>query len=123
MGMKLAGESENYGPEQERLNNVFGARLRISTLKSEAGPGIEFLEYLAPRDGRKTPRDAKVNVLWHWQTGLVVEAVDDAAKRLLAGKAEPISSQVVAPSKNRLGFKKGFSVRDPDHHALQLTEK
>ncbi len=123
MGMKLAGESENHGPEQERLNNVFGARLRISALKSEAGPGIEFLEYLAPRDGRKTPRDAKVNDLWHWQTGLVVEAADDAVKKLLAGKAEPISSQVVAPPKNRLGFKKGFLVRDPDHHALQLTEK
>ena len=25
LGMEVAGESENYGPEQERLNNVFGA--------------------------------------------------------------------------------------------------
>ena len=42
----------NYGPEQERLNSVFGARLRITGLRAASGPGIEFLEYLAPRNGR-----------------------------------------------------------------------
>jgi catechol 2,3-dioxygenase-like lactoylglutathione lyase family enzyme len=55
LGMRVAGESENYGPEQERLNNVFGARLRITALRAEAGPGIEFLEYLTPHGGRPRP--------------------------------------------------------------------
>ena len=32
LGLKLAGKSENYGTEQEHLNNVFGVRLRISSL-------------------------------------------------------------------------------------------
>jgi len=50
LGLKLAGESENYGTEH--LNNVFGARLQISSLRAPVGPGIEFLEYLTPRDGR-----------------------------------------------------------------------
>ena len=49
LGMRVAGESENYGAEQEHLNNVFGARLRITALRSATGPGIELLEYLAPR--------------------------------------------------------------------------
>src|SRR5262249_44473650 len=31
LGMRVSGRSENYGPEQEQLNNVFGARLRITT--------------------------------------------------------------------------------------------
>ena len=31
------GESENWGPEQERLNNVFGARLRITALRAPGG--------------------------------------------------------------------------------------
>ena len=44
--MRVAGESENYGPEQERLNNVFGAHLRITALRAASGPGIELLEYL-----------------------------------------------------------------------------
>jgi catechol 2,3-dioxygenase-like lactoylglutathione lyase family enzyme len=53
LGMRVAGDSENYGPEQEHLNNVFGAHLQITSLRGPQGIGIEFLEYLAPRDGRK----------------------------------------------------------------------
>src|SRR5205823_9366517 len=56
LGLRIAGTSENYGTEQEHLNNVFGARLRITSLRAgNGGPGIEFLEYLAPRDGRPAP--------------------------------------------------------------------
>src|SRR5262245_17083266 len=55
LGLRVVGQSENYGPEQERLNNVFGARLRITTLRAPAGPGVELLEYLTPRDGRPAP--------------------------------------------------------------------
>src|SRR5258706_547970 len=33
LGMEVAGESGNYGPEQERLKNVFGACLHITALK------------------------------------------------------------------------------------------
>ena len=47
LGMHIAGESENYGTEQEHLNNVFGAHLRITALRGADGPGIELLEYLA----------------------------------------------------------------------------
>ena len=39
LGLRVAGESENYGPEQEHLNNVFGARLRITGLRAADGPG------------------------------------------------------------------------------------
>src|ERR1700739_726508 len=31
LGVRVAGESENFGTEQEHLNNVFGARLRITS--------------------------------------------------------------------------------------------
>ena len=40
LGMRIAGESENYGTEQEHLNNVHGARLRITALRAASGPGI-----------------------------------------------------------------------------------
>src|SRR6185369_13604141 len=75
LGMRVAGESENHGTEQEHLNNVFGARLRITALRAAAGPGIELLEYLAPGDGRIYPADSRANDLWSWQTRL---ATDDA---------------------------------------------
>lgn len=68
LGLKVVGESENSGPEQERLNAVFGARLRITTLKAEAGPGVELLEYFAPLDGRAPLVDQRANDLWHTRT-------------------------------------------------------
>src|SRR5438128_3240408 len=86
LGLVVAGESENWGPEQERLNNVAGARLRITTLRAPAGPGVEFLEYVTPRDGRPAPADTRANDLAHWQTTLVTH--DAAAlERTLRGGA------------------------------------
>ncbi len=73
LGMRVAGESENYGPEQERLNNVFGAHLRITALRAPQGPGVELLEYLAPRDGRPFPPDTRASDLWHWQINVATE--------------------------------------------------
>ena len=39
LGMQVAGESENYGTEQEHLNNVFGAHLRITALRERRRAG------------------------------------------------------------------------------------
>src|ERR1700757_1439209 len=73
LGLRVVGESENYGIEQEHLNNVFGARLRITSLRAPTGPGIELLEYLSPRDGRPYPVDEHANDLIHRQTELYTE--------------------------------------------------
>jgi catechol 2,3-dioxygenase-like lactoylglutathione lyase family enzyme len=123
LGMQVAGESENYGTEQEHLNNVFGARLRITAVKVPSGPGIEFLEYLTPRDGRPYPPDARANDLIHWQTTLIVDDADEAAKELLKGGYIFISPGAVPVSETKLGFKKGFLVRDPDGHVMKVVEK
>src|SRR5262245_39141796 len=76
LGLRVVGRSENSGPEQERLNAVRGARLRITSLRADEGPGIEFLEYLAPRTGRPFPRDARASDLLSWQTRLVARDAD-----------------------------------------------
>ncbi len=114
LGLRVAGESENYGPEQERLNAVFGARLRITGLRAAEGPGIEFLEYLAPRDGRPFPADEHANDLVHWQTRLVTR---DGPPLEKLGQGRP----VVIPG-HELGFVRGVTVRDPDGHALEIVE-
>jgi catechol 2,3-dioxygenase-like lactoylglutathione lyase family enzyme len=72
LGLRVAGESENYGVEQDHLNGVFGAHLRITTLRAAHGPGIELLEYLSPRGGRPAPADKRPHDLFHWQ--IVVRA-------------------------------------------------
>lgn len=105
----MAGESENYGPEQEHLNGVFGARLRITALRAARGPGIELLEYLAPHGGRALPRDARANDLWHWQ--VVLSAADSVA---VATSALSAGGRVV--SQARAAHE--VLVRDPDGHAL-----
>jgi catechol 2,3-dioxygenase-like lactoylglutathione lyase family enzyme len=73
LGFRVAGRSENWGVEQERLNDVPGAHLRITTLRAGAGPGVELLEYLAPSGGRPYPADARADDLIHWQTALLVD--------------------------------------------------
>jgi len=123
LGMRVAGESENYGIEQERLNNVFGARLRITAVRAGAGPGIEFLEYLAPRDGRPAPKDLKANDLAHWQTKLVTGDIESAAARLREGRFAFISSGLIQFAEPVLGFRRSFIVRDPDAHAMQIIER
>ncbi len=123
LGMKVAGESLNYGTEQEHLNNVFGAVLRITSLKSPEGPGIEFLEYLAPGDGRPSPADGKANDILHWQTTLETDDSTGLAESLSNEGYTVISARPVDVTDGELGFTKGFLVRDPDGHVMQIVEK
>ncbi|MGH9555353.1 MAG: VOC family protein [Terriglobales bacterium] len=123
IGLKIAGESENYGIEQERLNNVFGARLRITGLRAASGPGIELLEYLAPRDGRTFPQDEHANDIVHRQTRLVTRDADTAASTLRTAKVLFVSSGVTSLPGAALGYRKAFLVRDPDGHVIEFAEK
>jgi catechol 2,3-dioxygenase-like lactoylglutathione lyase family enzyme len=123
LGLRVAGESENYGTEQEHLNNVFGAHLRITALRAAGGPGIELLEYLAPRDGKPFPADEKANDIVHRQTTLVSADADGAARVLEAAKSVFVSSGVIADGEAKLGFHKEFLVRDPDGHVMAIAEK
>jgi len=123
LGLRVAGESENYGLEQERLNNVFGARLRITGLTAGAGPGIEFLDYLAPSSGRPLPADARTNDLIAWQTRLLTERVEALTARLAPGSFGFVSPGIVDLPPLSLGFSRGTLVRDPDGHAVMLAER
>jgi catechol 2,3-dioxygenase-like lactoylglutathione lyase family enzyme len=122
LGFRVAGGSENYGVEQEHLNNVFGARLRITSLKPPEGPSIELLEYLAPRDGRPA-FDTRANDILFRQTRLFSGDLTAASATLRAARVEFISPGVVEEPGGELGFRKGLLVRDPDGHALQLAER
>jgi catechol 2,3-dioxygenase-like lactoylglutathione lyase family enzyme len=122
LGFRVVGESMNFGTEQAHLNNVPGARLHITGLRAAAGPGIEFLEYLAPRDGRPYPADERPSDLVHWQTSVVVPDVSAATKAVRRGNFHLISAAPVELPDTALGFSRGILVRDPDGHAVQLVE-
>jgi catechol 2,3-dioxygenase-like lactoylglutathione lyase family enzyme len=123
LGLKIVGASENYGAEQEHLNNVFGARLRITSLRASGGPGIELLEYLSPRDGRPIPADERANDLVHWQTELLTADADAAARLAQNARVPLVSPGVVSLPDAALGFRKGVTLRDPDGHVLQLVAR
>ena len=123
LGLRVVGDGENYGPEQEHLNNVFGARLHITTLHAAAGPGVEFLEYLAPRDGRPAPTDIKANDLFHWQTVLTAHDAEPSFAAVTQAGGLFVSPGVVALKDRALGFLRGALLRDPDGHGVELVEK
>ena len=123
VGLEVAGESENYGTEQEHLNNVFGARLKITALRAAGGPGIEFLEYLAPRDGRPFPPETRSNDLIHWQTRFLGGSADEAARQFQQTRSPMISSGVVTQPDGHSGYRKSVVARDPDGHAVQFVER
>ncbi len=121
LGFRVAGGSENWGTEQEHLNNVYGARLRITTLRAARGPGVELLEYLAPRDGRPFPADERANDLIHWQTTLRVFDVEAAARAARGAGQGWISPGPVHVAERDLDFSRALLARDPDGHVVELS--
>jgi catechol 2,3-dioxygenase-like lactoylglutathione lyase family enzyme len=123
LGFRVAGESENYGVEQEHLNQVFGARLRITGLRTKHGPGVEFLEYITPPGGRAVPSTSQANDLIFWRTDLCVDhGLEDFSAKLKDSGARFVSRGVLSASGNAGAPGKTVIVRDRDGHALQLTE-
>jgi catechol 2,3-dioxygenase-like lactoylglutathione lyase family enzyme len=123
LGMEVAGGAENYGTEQEHLNSVFGARLRITALRAREGFGIEFLEYLAPSDGRPFPDDERANDILHRQTTIETNDIDAVAKQLRINHAQLISPGVIDTADGALGFRRALLMRDPDGHPVLIEQR
>ena len=121
LGMRVAGASENYGTEQEHLNAVFGAHLRITALRAASGPGIEFLEYLSPRDGRPVPADLHANDLSHWQTVLRARDLPAALTSATAAGAAAAPGAATDLADATYRFSAAALVNDPDGHGLLLA--
>ena len=117
LGLKVAGTSENWGTEQEHLNNVFGAHLRITALRAAVGPGIELLQYLAPQGGRPSPADTRANDLWHWHVVMQGADVNRLDARLLQARYLPVSSDLV-----NLPASRARMYRDADGHAIMVQQ-
>jgi len=119
LGLKTLGHSQNYGPEQEALNNVDGAKLWISGLGAADGFGVEFLEYQeSDSQGRPYPKDSRPTDLWHWQTRIEVADIQSTYAKLKKENQVIISSEIVSHNN-----KKELMVRDPDGHALLLVQE
>src|SRR5215831_11600313 len=122
LGFRVVGKSENYGPEQEHLNNVFGAKLRITSLRSAEGPGVELLEYLTPGDGRAMSAGEQANDLVHHQTRLITDDIETVLKALQEKHYQLVSSGMAVLPKAETGCHLAVIVRDPDGHPMELAK-
>jgi catechol 2,3-dioxygenase-like lactoylglutathione lyase family enzyme len=115
LGFEIAGASENYGPEQEHLNNVQGAHLRITTLRPPKGPKIELLQYLSPLNGAAYPADAQANDVLHWEISVSVADVPSAFQF-----AKSAGLKTESPQVGKYSGVDEFLLRDPDGHYLSV---
>ena len=121
LGLCVASESENYGTEQEHLNNVLRSPRKDHVPARFGRTGIELLEYLSPRDGRSFPLDEHTNDIVHRHTILLVQDVDKTAAGLRNARARFVSSGVVANHMKEIEFSKAFIVRDPDGDPVEIA--
>lgn len=122
LGIDKKGESFNYGIEQEHLNNVEGASLHITGLRTAVGPGIELLQYLKPGPGKPYPSDTRADDLWFWQTTLYVQDIKTIYNKLQSSGCKFVSKGI-AELKDANGKNyKAVIVNDPDGHAMLIRE-
>lgn len=115
LGLAHGGHSENFGTEQEHLNQVFGARLDINGLHADAGIGVEFLRYIAPPGGRPYPSDGSPADLWYYQTELAADDLEKMTQKLDKEGFVKISAGV-----SSIDGRQMILFRDPDGHAVLL---
>jgi len=123
LGLKLAGSSLNSGVEQAKLSGVPAARVRITGLSADAPPGVEFLQYLEPVDGRRTPKDSQANDLWHWQIHIVVGDLATTARALELHGGRRISTGIVIGADFAHPRRGELLIADRDGHVVRLIQE
>lgn len=125
LGMRVAGESDNYGVEQEHLSHVSGAHVRITALRGSSGIGVELLQYLAPRDGKTALENASPTDIAHHETAIEVanlERLNSGLKAQLSSRDDQKGEIVTVPGL-LFGARLAELIRDPDRHVLLLLQR
>ena len=118
LGMEKVGGGINHGSEQDALDGVAETRVAITSLKAMPGQmGVEFLDYQNPDGGR-----ARSNPRWTDQVDDKLLIHSPNIRGLHARvKQSPWSAQcssLVSFPDRFLRSDLGFTLRDPDQHAL-----
>jgi len=120
LDFKKVSEAEFHKESFDALTGIFGARVRVATMKL-GDETIELTEYLTP-PGRPIPVDSRSNDRWFQNIAIVVRDMDAAYARLRQFKVRPISTEpqrIPDWNKAAAGIR-AFYFRDPDNHALEL---
>ena len=123
LGFAQKAQTRNYGPQQEKLNQVEDARLVVTSLASEAGMGVEFLDFKTPEDGRPFPKNAEPNDLIHWHTVIGVDDLPATFDWMKQEGYQILSENITRIKDWQREEYHGILVRDVDGHAVLVIEK
>ncbi len=126
LGLTHQGSFTNIGIKQETMDNLFSAKVIVTSLTPKTGRlGVEFLDYLTPPGARPFPIDQQTSDLVHMHFELLVDDID-AAVEALEEAPYSLGVQFVSPKVIELPdvmpFKKAALWRGPDGHNMLLVE-
>ena len=126
LGLSHEGSTTNIGIKQETMDNLFSAKVIVTSLSPETGRlGVEFLDYLTPPGARPFPIDQQTSDLIHMHYEMVVEDID-AAVEALEEVPNETSVQFVSPKvidlPDVLPFKRAILWRGPDGHNVLMVQ-
>ena len=116
LSFEKVSDVEVTGEDYERLQGVFGLRMRVVRMKL-GDEFIELTEYLAPK-GRPVPIDSRSNDRWFQHIAIITSDMDKAYALLRKHKVEHASTgpQRLPDWNKNAGGIKAFYFRDPDKH-------
>ncbi|MBE9061151.1 VOC family protein [cf. Phormidesmis sp. LEGE 11477] len=122
LGLTHQGSFTNIGIKQETMDNLFSAKVIVTSLTPAQGRlGVEFLDYLTPPGARPFPIDQQTNDLVHMHFELLVEDIDAAVEALEEAHVQFVSPKVI-DLPDVMPFKRGALWRGPDGHNVLLVE-
>lgn len=126
LGLTHQGSFTNIGIKQETMDNLFSAKVIVTSLTPATGRlGVEFLDYLTPPGARPFPLDQQTSDLVHMHFELRVEDID-AAVEAIEEAGSKTHVQFVSPKvidlPEGMPFKRGILWRGPDGHNLLLVQ-
>jgi len=120
LGFEKVSDVEVWGSDYERLQGVFGLRMRVVRMRL-GDELIELTEYLTPR-GRPIPVDSRSQDRWFQHIAIIVSDMDQAydwLRRHRVEYASPAPQRLPDWNPNAGGIR-AFYFKDPDGHPLEI---
>jgi len=120
LGFKKISDEEFYGDNYDKLQGIFGLRMRVVQMQL-GDETIALTQYLTA-GGREIPADMKSNDLYFEHIAIVVSDMDKAYRHLRKYMVAHVSTgpQTIPQSNAAAAGVKAFYFHDPDMHDLEL---
>ncbi|MGB7086449.1 MAG: VOC family protein [Phormidesmis sp.] len=126
LGLTHQGSFTNIGIKQETMDNLFSAKVIVTSLTPASGRlGVEFLDYLTPPGARPFPIDQQTSDLVHMHFEMRVDDIESALEALEEA-ADKAHVQFVSPKiidlPEVMPFSRAILWRGPDGHNVLLVQ-